>query len=1000
MENKDLTESRERKPWFFWFFFIAGFLYVGFGLFAALMIFKYHRIDQYGYTTSPGPEGVVVTAVDPAGPAAGKLQPGDRILAIDGDPRLRRITQTFWHSSFLEGPPSSLKIERGGTEMELSVSTEKYPASEATVDYRFNRNIAYLPRYLACLIVALLIGLLKPGNRRARLGAFSFLMISHQAVAFTIIPIRSMFNPVEDRIAYLFVLLHGAILFGPIAYHASYRFLSGIPKARLWDILKRILYVSAAILFLNRFFLTTVTQTGAAVQFRVAYYPVERLLGQIENWYWIFCLAAISAVLIRNNHVVRQPDQRRRVRLVLYGSLIAVLPQTTIVLIARIAIAAGYGSFVAGEPFELVRLISAIGVLLVPISWGYAILNRQVYDVQVVIRNSVRYLLAQNALRLFLALPVVGVLYVVVTKSDRPLRELIVYLLYDNPYYLLLIIAGAASLIYRSRLQEWIDRKFFREAYQGDKILRELGEEVRRLDSMSEMSRLVSRKVEEALHPERLFLFYRETDKRDLSLGYSTGGSSEERRIPEEYELLRIMEDHGRAVDFPLPPKIKLPQKETDWLSSMGTALIVPMNGTDQRLAGLLLLGPKMSESPYSGSDRQLLDTLADQIALVYENIRLKDRVARERRIQYEVLSRVEERRINLLKVCPVCNRCYDSSETVCTDDRSELRLSLPVERTVEGRYRLEKLIGRGGMGAVYEASDTRLNRNVAVKILGGGLFGNPEALRRFQREAKASARLSHANIVTVYDYGALSTEGAYLVMELLKGRTLGEILQKVPWLEPSLAADLFDQVFSAMEAAHEAGVIHRDLKPENIFVVEEQEMSIRTAGNENAKPLVKILDFGVAKITQIEPSPESSAFSITTPGMVLGTFGYMSPEQLMGGDVDERSDIFSLGVIVVKTLTGHRPFTGKTYQDFITAITSRPFHLPGSAPETVRLDAVLQKCLATEKERRFASVAEMRREMIPAVRQSRLLSNEPEAARKLDAAVTRAYDTTKDAID
>jgi serine/threonine protein kinase len=429
----------------------------------------------------------------------------------------------------------------------------------------------------------------------------------------------------------------------------------------------------------------------------------------------------------------------------------------------------------------------------------------------------------------------------------------------------------------------------------------------------------------------------------------------------------------------------------------MGTSLIVPMLGTEQRLAGLMLLGPKKSEAPYSGSDRQLMDSLASQIAIVYENIRLKERVAHDRRIQHEVLSRVEERKINLLKECPKCGRCYDSSDKICADDQSALRLTLPVERTVEGRYKLNKLIGRGGMGAVYETYDLRLNRNVAMKILGGGLFGNPEALRRFQREAHASARLNHTNIVRVYDYGPLNTEGAYLVMELLKGKTLGEILSNQVFLEAHVVADWFDQALSAIQAAHEAGVVHRDLKPDNIFIVEEPSLPNGGMSKERAKPLIKILDFGIAKITEIDPSSENTIRSVTTPGAVLGTFGYMSPEQLMGGEVDQRSDIFSLGVIIVKALTGRRPFTGKTYQEVITAMMSRPYHLPGNSPEMKRLDAALQNCLATDKEKRFSSVVVMRRELIPAIRRIQPQPVEKPVIPDQDLAVTKKYCTTEE---
>lgn len=136
----------------------------------------------------------------------------------------------------------------------------------------------------------------------------------------------------------------------------------------------------------------------------------------------------------------------------------------------------------------------------------------------------------------------------------------------------------------------------------------------------------------------------------------------------------------------------------------------------------------------YTSRDKQLLETRANQIALVHENLSLKDRVRREQQIKTEVLSRFDEGNINLLKECPRCGRCYDRNNKKCEADNTELIFSLPVERTIEDRYRLEKLIGKGGMGAVYEATDLRINRAVALKILSGASFGNREALRRFER--------------------------------------------------------------------------------------------------------------------------------------------------------------------------------------------------------------------------------------------------------------------------
>src|SRR4030095_14895244 len=264
------------------------------------------------------------------------------------------------------------------------------------------------------------------------------------------------------------------------------------------------------------------------------------------------------------------------------------------------------------------------------------------------------------ALRIPRILPIAGLVISILSNPNRSVAD--IFLRNSLYFYLLVVAAIVLGLVFRRRLSDWIDRKFFREQYNQDQILRELIDDVKQSDSMPEMSKLISKKVDEALHPERLYLFYREEERRDMSLEYSSGGSTEQLRIPEEFELLRFMEYHLGAQDFPFPQKTNLPAVEKHWLSQLGTNLIVPMSGTDRRLAGLLLLGTKKSEVPYTANDRQLLETLADQIAIVYENVRLKERVDRERRVRHEVLSRVEDRKINLLKECPTCGACFDSS--------------------------------------------------------------------------------------------------------------------------------------------------------------------------------------------------------------------------------------------------------------------------------------------------------------------------------------------------
>jgi hypothetical protein len=409
------------------------------------------------------------------------------------------------------------------------------------------------------------------------------------------------------------------------------------------------------------------------------------------------------------------------------------------------------------------------------------------------------------------------------------------------------------------------------------------------------------------LHPTSFHLFFQEDRNSDFTLGYATSETSANLKLAAESPLLRLMQSENGAIEFPTRQTDDLPVREKRWLRETGTNLLVPMHGSDGKLAGIFSLGEKMSQIPYTTRDKELLGTLANQIALVHENLSLKDRVRREQKIKTEVLSRFDEGTISLLKECPRCGKCFDRNDEKCDADNSELTFTLPVERTIENRYRLEKLLGKGGMGAVYEATDTRINRSVAVKILSGAMFGNRDALRRFEREAQTAGKLNHRNIVTVFDYGVLSTEGAFLVMELVRGETLSEVLKRDKKLDAETVVAWFGQVLDGLEAAHRAGIIHRDLKPDNIFVTRNEDKTVRLC----------ILDFGLARLSDHEFTD-----SVTVPGTVMGTLGYMPPEQLRGEKVDERSDLFAAGVMIYESLYGEKPFAGRTYQELMRSMS------------------------------------------------------------------------------
>lgn len=310
------------------------------------------------------------------------------------------------------------------------------------------------------------------------------------------------------------------------------------------------------------------------------------------------------------------------------------------------------------------------------------------------------------------------------------------------------------------------------------------------------------------------------------------------------------------------------------------------------------------------------------------------------------------------VKVCDKCSSRFSGDARFCPFDGEPLRGALESEHVadpllgavVDERYEVESVLGEGGMGTVYRVRHRVLGRPFALKVLRADLSRDSDLGVRFTREAKAAASISHPNVVQITDFGSLPSGQPYFVMELLVGEPVSSVIHRGGPIPAARAVRMLLQIVEALAAAHAAGIVHRDLKPDNIFV------SATSSGEE----IVKVLDFGLAKV--------AGQSRLTKAGLVFGTPHYMSPEQASGGTVDERTDLYALGVVMYEMFTGRVPFEADTYMGVLTkhlyvSPTPPSVHLGGPA-ELGALEQVILRCLEKKPEKRYPSMAALATEL------------------------------------
>jgi serine/threonine protein kinase len=296
---------------------------------------------------------------------------------------------------------------------------------------------------------------------------------------------------------------------------------------------------------------------------------------------------------------------------------------------------------------------------------------------------------------------------------------------------------------------------------------------------------------------------------------------------------------------------------------------------------------------------------------------------------------------------CPTCEKTYGTGDR-CPDDGTRLvRLSngpdTLIGRELDGRYTILQQLGQGGMGTVYRANQHSVGREVAIKVVLPKLVADPDTVKRFLREAKLSSRLSHPNAVSVMDFGQTTDGLFYLVMELVTGRTLDAVLAKEGTLAPERVVRIATQVCDALEGAHQLQIVHRDLKPANIMLLS------------TGRDLVKVFDFGLAK--SLTPSAKSTL--VTNEGQLLGTPAFMPPELVTGMVCDGRADLYSLGIIMYRALSGKLPFVGNSAHEIIAMHVAEPAKPLTGIPSG--LAAVVERLLAKDPDHRFQTAVQAR---------------------------------------
>lgn len=655
--------------------------------------------------------------------------------------------------------------------------------------------------------------------------------------------------------------------------------------------------------------------------------PLSR--ADIFSHYWTVVFGLLLPVLPfclwRARHA--PPDERRRVRLFAAGLAAAgILP---VLLAVLPPFSPALRSFVRGSGNLLIPL-NLLMIFALAATTAYSVVVEHVLDVRTVLRKAAQYWLASGVVAALAGIPFALLLALLYQARGEALASLFRGI---RPLQILaLLAAGVVVLRLRRQVMLAVDRLFFREPYDAQRILAGLTSEGRAAESTERLIRSVVEQIDRALHPQSIGILVAPAQGGDF-VPVACGL----RALAQESMLAVRLAGHGKPLevdlDRPGGPLRDLPDQERVWLGDAGASLLVPLLGSAGELDGILALGAKRSELPYSRQDRLLLEAVGGATGIGLENRLLRGTAAGSRTRAAE--SRAAE--------CPACGRIAASGVRSCPECGEALReAALPEE--LFGKFRLERRIGAGGMGIVYRATDLALARRVALKTLPRT---NPEDAERLRREARAMAGITHPNLALIL--GAETWHGTpVLVLEYLAGGTLETRLAGGP-LSPREACEIAYRMARVLERVHASGLLHRDVKPSNVGFSEE-----------NAP---KLLDFGLVRILgdTLPPLPDSLGPPLEASGFA-GTLLYMSPEALGRRRPDPGFDLWGLAVVAFEATTGRHPFERESLTATLAAIRAGwTRELGERLPPDARVTCELfETALAAERHRRPGTAGEL----------------------------------------